>query len=135
MGEKHSGQYNEYFESSLTSKIIGAAIAVHRVLGPGLLEAVYQVCLQEELTANQLPWEAQVNVPVTYRGKRLDTGYRIDLLIDRKVVVELKAVETVLPVHEAQLITYLKVTGCKVGLLINFNVPLLKRGGIMRRAV
>lgn len=135
MGEKQSGQYDEYFESPLTSKIIGAAIAVHRALGPGLLESVYQVCLQEELSANHLPWEAQVNVPVTYRGKRLDTGYRIDLLVDRKVIVELKEVETVLPVHEAQLITYLKVTGCKVGLLINFNVPLLKKGGIIRRVV
>lgn len=81
MGEKQSGSYDEYFESPLTSKIIGAAITVHRALGPGLLEAVYQVCLQEELTAIQLPWEAQVNVPVTYRGKRLDTGYRIDLPI------------------------------------------------------
>lgn len=135
MGEEQPGLYDEYFESPLTSKIIGAAITAHRALGPGLLEAVYQVCLQEELSVLHIPWEAQVNVPVIYRGKQLDTGYRIDLLIDRKVVVELKAVETVLPVHEAQLITYLKVTGCKVGLLINFNVPLLKKGGIMRRAV
>lgn len=118
----------------LTRKIIGAAIEVHRALGPGLLESAYQVCLARELTLQGIPFESEVLIPVVYKGVNLDAGYRADLIVDGKVVIELKAVESLLPVHEAQLLTYLKLTNCKVGLLINFNVPVLK-DGIIRRVL
>ncbi len=118
----------------LTRKIIGAAIEVHRALGPGLLESAYQVCLARELTLQGIPFESEVPIPVVYKGVNLDAGYRADLIVDGKVVIELKAVESLLPVHEAQLLTYLKLTNCKVGLLINFNVPVLK-DGIIRRVL
>ncbi len=109
----------------LTEKIIGAAIEVHRTLGPGLLESAYQECLAQELTLRKVPFAKEKNLPVEYKGVHVDCGYRIDFLIDNQVIVELKAVEAVLPIHRAQLITYLKLTGCKVGLLINFNVQQL----------
>lgn len=112
----------------LTSLIIGAAIEVHRALGPGLLEAVYQVCLARELALRHLRFEVQKNLPVFYKGEKLDAGYRIDLIVENAVIVELKAVEQLLPVHQAQLLTYMKLTGCSVGLLLNFNVPILKDG-------
>ena len=121
-------------EAELTREIIGAAIAVHRVLGPGLLESAYQTCMGRELALRHTPFRSQVEVPIEYKGVRLDCGYRIDLLVDDRVVVELKSVDRVLPVHEAQLMTYLRLSRIHVGLLINFNVPVL-RGGIVRRVL
>lgn len=122
------------YDQELTSKIIGATIEVHRVLGPGLLESTYQVCLVHELTLREIPYEREKSLPVVYKGVQLDCGYRLDFLVNDKVVVELKAVDEIHPVYEAQLLTYLKLTGCKVGLLINFNVPVLK-DGIVRRVL
>ena len=114
--------------NSITEKVIGGAIAVHKELGPGLLESAYAACLAFELADRGLSVEQQRELPVTYRGAKLDCGYRLDLLIEDKVVVELKSVEKLAPIHEAQLLSYLKLSGCKVGLLINFNVPVLKDG-------
>jgi GxxExxY protein len=116
------------YDKELTSQIIRAAIEVHRSLGPGLLESAYQVCLAREFSLQGIRFEQEVPLPLEYKGMRLDCGYRLDFLIDGKVVVELKAVNEIQPVHEAQLLTYLKLTGCQVGLLINFNVPVLRRG-------
>lgn len=115
------------YEQELTGKIIGAAIEVHRALGPGLLESAYQTCLAREMSLQEIPFQQQRNLPVGYKGVQLDCAYRLDFLVADKVVVELKAVDSIDPVHEAQLLTYLKLTGCRVGLLINFNVPVLKR--------
>jgi len=115
-----------------TSLIIGAAIEVHRTLGPGLLESAYEECLCHELHLRGLTFERQVDLPVLYKGLQLDCGYKMDLVVEREVVLELKCVEKILPVHEAQLLTYLKLSGKRVGLLINFNVPLLTQGIIRR---
>jgi GxxExxY protein len=112
----------------ITETIIGAAIEVHRALGPGLLEAVYEECLCHELSLRGISFKRQVALPVRYKGISLDCGYRLDLLIEGKVVVEIKAIEKLLPIHKAQLLTYLKIGGWKGGLLLNFNVPLLKSG-------
>jgi GxxExxY protein len=128
------GEKAVLYEKELTEQIIGAAIEVHRSLGPGLLESAYQACLAHELGLRKLSFECERSLPVKYKGVQLDCGYRLDFLVEDKVVVELKAVESVLPVHEAQLLTYLKLTGCRVGLLINFNVPVLK-DGITRRVL
>lgn len=111
-----------------TEKIIGGCIAIHRALGPGLLESAYEECLCHELTLAGLKFERQKALPVEYRGIKLDCGYRLDLVVEEMVIVELKAIESLLPVHDAQLLTYLKLTGCTVGLLINFNVPVLVHG-------
>ncbi len=119
-------------ESSLTQEIIGAALDVHRELGPGLLESAYQGCMCRELGLRSVAFRSQVDLPITYKGCHIDGGYRIDLVVDERVVVELKSVEALLPVHVAQLITYLRLSKIKVGLLINFNVPVL-RDGIVRR--
>ena len=116
------------YEKELTGQIIGAAIDVHRALGPGLLESAYQACLARELTLRGIPYEQEKPLPIEYKGVRLDCGYRLDFLVAGKAVVELKAVDALHPVHEAQMLTYLKLTGCKIGLLINFNVPVLKNG-------
>lgn len=121
-------------EKELTDQIIGAAIEVHRNLGPGLLESAYQVCMEHESTLRNIPFERLVELPLNYKGIELDAGYVIDLVFDKRVVVELKAVERIIPVHEAQLLTYMKLTGLRVGLLINFNVPVLK-DGIYRRVL
>jgi GxxExxY protein len=121
-------------EKELTEKIIGIAIEIHRALGPGLLESAYQVCMEHESALQKMPFERQVDIPVHYKGINLDAGYKIDLIYDKRVIVELKAVERVIPVHEAQLLTYMKLTGIRVGLLINFNVPVLK-DGIYRRVL
>jgi len=121
-------------ERELTEKIIGAAIEVHRMIGPGLLESAYQLCLAQENRVQKLPFEEQIPLKLKYKGIELDGGYKIDFIFDKRVVVELKAVETVLHVHEAQLLTYLKLTGIHVGLLINFNTPVLKNG-IYRRVL
>ena len=122
---------NEF--DQITEAVIGAAIEVHRALGPGLLEAVYEECLCHELSLRGIPFRRQVALPVQYKGISLDCGYRLDLLIEGKVVIEIKAIEKILPIHEAQLLTYLKIGGWNGGLLINFNVPLLKLG--IRRIV
>ncbi len=115
-------------ENVLTENIIGGAIEVHQALGPGLLESAYEQCLCHELSLRGIPFRRQVELPVQYKGIKLDCGYRIDVLVEDLVIVELKAVEQLLPIHEAQLLTYLKLRACAVGLLINFNVPLLKDG-------
>ncbi len=114
--------------NEITEKIIGCAIKVHRALGPGLLESTYEVCLAHELMKSGLDVQKQVALPVVYDGIRLEAGYRIDLLVEHSVIVELKAVDSMHPIHEAQVISYLKLSGKKVGLLINFNVKLLKDG-------
>ncbi len=121
--------------NDLTSKIIGSAIEVHRNLGPGLLESSYETCLAYELKKQGLHIEQQKALPISYKEIRLDHGYRIDLLVNQQVIVELKTVEKITSVHEAQLLSYLKFSGCKVGLLFNFNVVLLKKGGICRKVI
>lgn len=118
--------------NKITSEIIGAAIEVHRALGPGLLESAYETCLCHELALRKLPFKRQVTLPITYKNCQLETGYRIDILAMNQVVVELKAVDILTPIHEVQLVTYLKLGNWPVGLLINFNVAVLKRG-IRRR--
>ena len=115
-----------------TSPIIGAAIEVHRHLGPGLLESAYEQCLCHELHLRGLNFKCQVELPVSYKGIKLDCGYKIDVIVNDEVVLELKAVEKLLPVHEAQLLTYMRLTDKRVGLLINFNVPQLTQGIIRR---
>lgn len=121
-------------EKELTEKIIGAAIEIHKVLGPGLLESAYQVCMEHESTLRNIPFQRLVDLPLNYKGVALNAGYIIDLVYNERVIVELKAVERVIPVHEAQLLTYMKRTGIRVGLLINFNVPVLK-DGVYRRVL
>ena len=120
--------------NDLTYEIIGAAIEVHRALGRGLLESAYQACLCRELLLRGINFRTELALPVEYKGVRLDCGYRIDVLVAELVVVEIKAVEALAPVHEAQLLTYLRLGGWKVGLLINFNVAVLKHG-IHRRVL
>jgi GxxExxY protein len=112
----------------LTQTVIGAAIEVHREMGPGLLESVYQKCMQIELRLQQLPCQPQARVPLTYKGEALDDEFVMDLWFPGKLVVELKAVDKLAPVHEAQLLTYLRLSKTHVGLLLNFNVPVLKDG-------
>jgi GxxExxY protein len=119
--------------NELSKMIVDAAIEVHRILGPGLLESAYEEALCHELNLRGIPFERQKAMPITYKGVKLNCGYRLDLLVDGLVVVELKAVERIEPVFEAQLITYLKLTGLWLGLLLNFNVPVMKRG--IRRIV
>ena len=115
-------------EESLTKEIIGAAIEVHRELGPGLLESAYEECLCHELTLRNIPFHRQVPLPVEYKGLELDCGYRMDVLVQETVVLELKAVEKVLPVHKAQILTYLKLSGKSVGFILNFCAPIMKEG-------
>jgi GxxExxY protein len=114
--------------SGLTEKIIGAAIEVHKALGPGLLESAYEGCLAHELSLAGMSYERQVPLPVSYKSLQVDCGYRLDFLIEKTVVLELKAVEGLQPIHQAQLLTYLKLGGWPIGLLINFNVPVLTKG-------
>ena len=114
--------------NDLTGEVIGAAIEVHRTLGPGLLESAYEECLCHELRLRGLHFERQKPLPVMFKEATLDCGYRIDLLVSNSVVAEVKAVEGLLRIHEAQLLTYLKLGGWNLGLLINFNVPVLKKG-------
>jgi len=112
----------------ITETVIQAAMEVHRALGPGLLESAYEACLAFELAQRGLKVEQQKPLPVVYKEVRLDCGYRLDLLVEEKVIVEIKAVDQLLPVHYAQLLSYLRLSGCRVGLLINFNVKVLKNG-------
>lgn len=115
-------------ERELTSRIIGAAIAVHKQLGPGLLESAYQACLAREFALPGIAFEQEKALPIKYKGVLLDCGYRLDFVVNHSVVVELKALDALGKVHEAQLLTYMRLTGCRVGLLINFNVPVLRQG-------
>ena len=119
--------------NQITEKIIGAAIEVHCALGPGLLESAYEACLVFELAQHGLKVEQQRPLPIVYREVKLECGYRLDLLVEEAVIVEIKAVNHLAPIHQAQLLSYLKLSGCKVGLLINFNVKVLKDG--IRRVV
>jgi GxxExxY protein len=118
----------------IATQVVDAAYQVHRVLGPGLLESTYEVCLAHELKKRGIHGLRQVDLPVLYDGVRLDVGYRIDMLVENCIVIELKAVDKLLPIHEAQLLTYLKLSGHQLGFLINFNVPLIKNG-IRRRVL
>jgi GxxExxY protein len=115
-------------DERITGGILAAAIEVHRELGPGLLESVYEECLCRELTARNLPFERQREFPIVYKGLPANATYRIDILVDGKVILELKSVESLLRVHESQLLTYMKLADIGLGLLMNFNVPLLKDG-------
>ena len=108
-------------EDALSHEIIGAAIEVHRHLGPGLLESAYEQCLAHELSQRRIPFELQKPLPVEYKGVKLDCGFRLDMLVGGLVVVEIKAVDQLAPLHSAQVMTYLKLTGCKLGMLLNFN--------------
>lgn len=118
--------------NKITEQIIGSAIEVHRMIGPGLLESAYEECLCHELELRGISFERQRPLPVEYKGAKLECGYRLDLLVANAVVVELKAISFIEPIHEAQLLTYWRIGGWKIGLLINFNVPVLKEG-IRRR--
>jgi GxxExxY protein len=127
------GGQHERREDQITNAIIGAAIEVHRELGPGLLESAYEECLCHELSLRGLSFERQVPLPVRYKTVLLDCGYRMDLVVEKLIVVDLKTVEKLIPIHEAQLLTYLKLYSRQVGLLVNFQVPALKDG--LRRIV
>lgn len=115
-------------ENTLSREIIGAAIEVHRTLGPGLLESAYQECLARELSLRKIIYDREKPIPIGYKGLNLDCGYRVDFLVGKLVVVELKSVEKLLPIHQAQVLTYLKLLNIKLGILLNFNVPLMKEG-------
>ena len=116
------------YEKELSNRIIGAAVEVHRHLGPGLLESAYEECLCHELRLHELPFERQKPLPLEYKSIKLDCGYRIDVIVENKVVLELKCVNSITPVHEAQLLTYLKLSGIKVGLIFSFYVALMRDG-------
>ena len=118
----------ELGSNTLTGKIIGAAIDIHRALGPGLLESAYEACLIYELRLKKLKIESQKSIPIFYKDVMLDCGYRADLVVENQVIVEIKSISSLAAIHEAQLLSYLKLSGCKIGLLINFNVKLLKNG-------
>ena len=119
--------------NELTEAIIGAAMEVHRSLGPGLLESTYEMCLCQELNLRGISFERQVPIPVEYKGVKLDCGNRTDIVVERTILLEIKALDSLLPIHDAQLLTYLRLGGWQIGLLINFNVELLKHG--LRRRV
>lgn len=119
---------NLTYLNTITAKILDASIDVHKNLGPGLLESVYEHCLYREIQNRGLNVKQQVYLPVIYKGEDIDLNFRMDLLVEDEIVIELKSVETILPIHEAQILTYLKLADKKLGLLINFNVPLLKNG-------
>lgn len=114
--------------NQLSSKIIGAAIEVHKHLGPGLLESTYEECLCYELGQRRIKFDRQKSLPVEYKGQKLDCGYRLDVLVEENIILELKACEKIEPIHKAQLLTYLKLSGLKLGLLFNFNTEVMKNG-------
>src|SRR5215467_11814460 len=134
MSESEFGAKSKLRYEELTEQIIGAAIEVHRAIGPGLFEAIYEECLCHELSLRGLNFERQLLVPVVYKGVRLESKYRLDVLVQDTVILELKTIERILPIHEAQLLTYLRLLAKPVGLIINFNVPAL-RHGIVRRVL
>jgi GxxExxY protein len=115
-------------EDGLSNVVIGAAMEVHRHLGPGLLETAYQQCLARELSLSNIAFETEKPIPLNYKGINLECGYRLDFVVEDKLILELKSVEKLLPIHQAQMLTYLKLTGLKLGLILNFNVPVLKDG-------
>ncbi len=117
--------------NKLSSKIIGAAIEVHQILGPGLLESAYEECLCKELSLRDISYERQKPLPLEYKGDKLDCGYRLDIVVENAIILELKACDEIEPIHKAQLLTYLKLSKLSLGLLLNFNVPLM-RDGIVR---
>jgi GxxExxY protein len=117
-----------YPQCDLTREIIASAIAVHKNLGPGLLESVYQLCLGWEFDYRKIRFQREVDIPFSYRGNRIDRCFRLDFLVEGQVVIEIKAVDVLLPVHEAQILTYLRLTNMPIGLLLNFNVSILKTG-------
>jgi GxxExxY protein len=121
-------------DEELSEAIIGAAIEVHRAAGPGLLESAYQNFLAHEFTLRGIKFEKEIPLPVVYKGVRLDCGYRMDFVIEDRIILEVKAVEKLIPVHEAQLLTYLKLSGKRIGLMINFNAPVI-RNSIIRRVL
>ncbi len=112
----------------VSNRVIGCAIEVHRNLGPGLLESTYEQCLVHELKINDIPFKIQWPLPVEYKGIKLDCGYRIDICVDDDIILELKSVDKILPIHEAQLLTYMKLAQIKIGLLMNFNVKFMRNG-------
>jgi GxxExxY protein len=114
--------------NKLSSKIIGVAIEVHKSLGPGLLESAYEQCLCHELNLQRLSFESQKPLPVVYKGKRLDCGYRLDIVVEDEIILELKSCKQIEPIHKAQLLTYLKLSDLKLGLILNFNVPVMRDG-------
>lgn len=132
---ENSSQINEgprLLHAELTGEVIAAAVEVHRELGPGLLESAYQACSCHELAIRRIDFRTEVALPVDYKGIHLDCGYRMDLVVAAKIAVELKSVDKILPIHQAQLMTYLRLSGMRVGLLVNFNVPMLRHGVIRR---
>ncbi len=114
--------------SDLSHRVIGCAIEVHKHLGPGLLESAYQHCLAHELQLNNIPFQTEAPLPIEYKGTRLDCGYRMDILVDNTIILELKSVDAIHPIHEAQILSYMKLARVQQGFLINFNVPILKNG-------
>jgi GxxExxY protein len=128
-GTSHIPQTTE----DVATQVVDAGLRVHEALGPGLLESAYEHCLAHELTQRGKVVQRQVPMPISYNGTQLDAGYRIDLLVENWVIVEIKAQEAILPIHHAQLLTYLRLSGCRLGFLLNFNVPLYKSG--LRRVV
>jgi GxxExxY protein len=120
---KHKVKFDE-----LSHKVLGCAIEVHRELGPGLLESAYEQCLAHELSRAKIPFRRQIELPVEYKQMKLDCGYRIDLLVDDQLIIELKSIDQLLKIHEAQILTYMKLAKVKVGILINFNVEVLRKG-------
>ena len=126
--ESTVGEREERGFGELSARVLGACIEVHRHLGPGLLESTYERCLCHELSLVGLSFTRQLLVPVIYKGVTFDCGYRLDVVVEDKLVLELKAVDRLLPIHEAQVLTYLKLTGLEVGLLVNFNTPVLRTG-------
>jgi len=125
---KEFSEHSERERDPLTQKVIGCAIEVHRLLGPGLLESTYEQCLAHELALVGLNFKVQAPMPIHYKGATLDCGYRVDLFVENSLIVELKAVEQLLPIHAAQVITYMKLAHAQTGLLLNFNVKQLKHG-------
>lgn len=126
---------SKLLHEELTERVIGAAIEVHRTLGPGLLESAYEECLCHEFHIRGIDFKRQVPLPVKYKSINLDCGYRLDIVVEDLLILEIKCLEHVLPVHEAQLLTYLKMTSKRVGLILNFNVSILTRGGIVRKVL
>ncbi len=131
--EAHEEREENMEFDELSKKVIGCALEVHKELGPGLLESAYEKCLAHELTLANIPFRLQVPIPLYYKGIELDCGYRADLIVDDKLLLELKSIEELLPIHEAQLLTYMKLAKIRIGLLMNFNVKLLRDG--LRRFV
>jgi GxxExxY protein len=127
------GSGGKLIYQELTEQIIGGAIEVHKAIGPGLLQSVYQECMCREMNLRGLRFQREVKVPVIYKGVALDCGYRLDMIVEDTVILELKSADRIIPVHEAQLLTYLKLLDRPVGFIINFNVPVLRSGGIVRK--